>query len=87
MGRGSFITASKTVTVVRARAAGYVRMPVLIAVIDIWSAVVVEVLACSFNAIMETLTLDIAELLGWNIPASGTLSVAWGWWRWAVWLS
>ncbi|NYF89443.1 hypothetical protein RBB79_07805 [Tunturiibacter empetritectus] len=50
-------------------------MTVLIAVIYVGATVIVKVLARSLDAVMKALTLNIAELLRWSVPATWSLSV------------
>jgi len=60
-------------------------MPVLITVVYIGSTMVIDVLTRSFDAVVVALTLNVAELLRWNVPAAWRLPVCLR--RWAVWLS
>ena len=63
-----FVAATETVTVVGLGTVWNMRMTKLIAVVDIWSAVIVVVLACAFNAVVKTLALDVAKLLRRTVP-------------------
>jgi hypothetical protein len=49
---------------------------ILIAVIHVGTAVVLEILAGTINAITEALTLDFAILARWGIPSAGTATIA-----------
>ncbi len=74
------VTAAEAFAIVGAHAALDARMAELIAILDVRLAMVVEIFASAFNAIMETLPLNIAELLRRRVPP--TLSISWG--RWAL---
>ena len=50
-------------------------MPVLIAIVDVGSAMVVVVLAGAFDTVMVSLPLDITKLLWWYVPAVVMITV------------
>jgi hypothetical protein len=75
VGHGYVITAAETIAVILAGARRNVGMSELFAIIDVWPAVVVEVASCAFDAIVESLPLDVAELLGRRVPATRSLSI------------
>ncbi|WP_221272753.1 hypothetical protein [Tunturiibacter gelidoferens] len=52
-------------------------MTVLVAIIYVGPAMIVEIFAGSFDAIMVALPLNVAELLRWNVPSGWSLPVAW----------
>ena len=54
-------------------------MTILVAIVYVGSTMIIKVLTCSFDAIVVTLTLDIAELLRRNVPATWCLSITWRW--------
>jgi hypothetical protein len=72
------VAATKSFTIVCTRAAFYVRVTILIAIVYVRPTMIVEVLPCSFDAIMITLTLNVLELLRRSVPATG-LSITWCW--------
>jgi hypothetical protein len=62
------VTAAESLTILAAKAAGYVRMAELLAILYIRTAMVTEVLAGSFDAVMKTTALNILEFLRRNVP-------------------
>lgn len=64
------IATAKAFAVVGPRAVRNMWMTILIAVVDVWSAMVVVVFARAFDAIVKTLALDIAKLLRGSIPCA-----------------
>src|ERR1700759_964508 len=71
----SFIAATEAFTIVVPCARRDVRMTVLITVVYVGPAVIVEVFTCSLDAVVVALALNVAELLGRNVPTSWSLSV------------
>jgi len=75
---GNLVPAAESIAVVLSRTWRDMRMTVLIAIVHVRPAVVIEVLASSFDAIVEALTLDIAKLLRWCVPSTRSLIItAW----------
>jgi hypothetical protein len=75
---GFVVAAAESLAIVVSRTSLNMRMTVFVTVVHVWLAVVVEVLASSFDAIVEALTLDIAKLLRWCIPSTPPLIItAW----------
>jgi hypothetical protein len=72
---GFVVAAAESLAIVMSRTCLNMRMTELITVIHVWLAVVVEVLASSFDSIVEALTLDIAKLLRWCIPSTRPLII------------
>jgi hypothetical protein len=70
-----FIAATKALSIVSLGAWRSVRMTVLIAIVDVWPAVVVVILASALDTIVISLTLDFAELLWWGIPTAVSVMV------------
>jgi hypothetical protein len=62
------VTAAEALAILATKAAGYVRMAELLAILYIRTAVVTEVLAGSFDAVMKTTALNIAEFLRRSVP-------------------
>src|ERR1700722_5333638 len=73
---GFVVAAAESLAIVVSRTSLNMRMTVFITVVHVRLAVVVEVLASSFDAIVEALTLDIAKLLRWCIPFTPSLIIA-----------
>jgi len=67
---GCVIAVMETVPVVIPRAFRNVGVAELIPAFDIGRAVMIEVLAGSFNAVVETLTLDFAEFARGGVPSA-----------------
>jgi hypothetical protein len=75
---GDLVPAAESLAVVMSRTCLNMRMTVLITVVHVWLAVVVQVLAGSFDAVVKALTLNIAKLLRWCIPSTRSLIItAW----------
>ncbi len=72
---GGFISASKAFTVRISLVARYVRMTVLVAIVHVRSAVIINILACSFDPIVKALPLGFAPILRWRIPTATILSI------------
>jgi len=53
--------------------ARYARMTELIAIVHVWPAVIVEVLSCAFDSIVEALPLGLMQILWRHIPATAIL--------------
>ena len=70
-----FIAAAKTFAVVSLGTVWNMGMTILVPVVDIRSAVIVVVFARALNAVVKTLTLDIAKLLRRSVPGA-VLSVS-----------
>jgi len=68
MGSRPFISLAETIAVVFAQITRNMGMTILIVTIGIRSAVVVEVLASSFDAIMKALALGLTKFLWGFIP-------------------
>ena len=69
-----FIATAESLPVVVPGTGRDMRMTEFVAIVDVRGAVVVEVLAGSFNTIVEALTLDVAKLLRRRIPSISVLS-------------
>ena len=65
-----FVATAKTIAVISLGAVWNMRMTILIAIIDVRSAMIVVILACAFDTIMKTLALDVAKLLRRIVPRS-----------------
>jgi hypothetical protein len=50
-------------------------MAILVAVVHIWPAVIIKILMRSFDAIVETLPLNLIQFLRRHIPAAAFLAV------------
>ncbi len=83
---GDVIAAAESIPVVATEGALYMRVTELVTVVDVGAAVIIEVLAGTFDAIMKALTLDLLEFGRRCIPsASGAVLVCAGWrGRWAL---
>lgn len=57
-------------------------MTELVAVVDVRLAMIVEVPAGTFDAVMKALALNLLELLRGCIPSAWALSVSIGRWAW-----
>jgi hypothetical protein len=73
---GRIVAAAEAFAVIPSRIVRNVGMAVFVAVLYIRPAMVVVVLASTFDAIMEALALNVAELLRRRIPAALVLSVS-----------
>jgi hypothetical protein len=73
------VAVAEAFAVIPSRVVRNVGMAVFVAVLYIRAAMVVVVLASTFDAIMETLPLNVAELLRRGIPAALVLSISRGW--------
>jgi hypothetical protein len=51
------------------------RMTIFVAPLYVRRAVMIEVFAGSFDAVMEALTLDVTKLLRWCIPSTRSLVI------------
>jgi hypothetical protein len=65
---GHVVATAETFTVVFSSAGRDVGMTILIPIVHIWSAVVIEVLACALDSIVKTLALNLTKLPGRGIP-------------------
>jgi hypothetical protein len=79
----NIVAAPESIAIVMSRTWRNMRMAKFVAVIHVRRAVVVEVLARPFNAVVETLTLNVTKLLRRGIPSTRCLAIA-GWWRWSA---
>lgn len=70
-----FVAATESLAVVVSCACRNMRMTIFVAPLYVRRAVMVEVLAGSFDAVMEALTLDIAKLLRRCVPSTRSLVV------------
>ena len=68
---GRFVSAAKALPVVIEGARRDVRMTIFGPAFNVRRTMVVEVLARAFDAVMETLTLNIPELARRSVPAAG----------------
>jgi hypothetical protein len=75
---GRIVAAAEAFAVIPSRVVGNVGVAVFVAVLYIRAAMVVVVLAGTFDAIMEALALNVAELLRRRIPAALILSISRG---------
>jgi hypothetical protein len=75
---GNIVAAAESLAVVVSRAWWNMRMTKFIAVVHIWRTVVVEVLAGSFDTVVETLTLNFTKLLRRGVPSARCLAIAGG---------
>lgn len=66
---GDVVAAAEAVTVGFALLWGHVRVTELFVLLDIGLAMVVEVVAGTFDAVVEALPLDVIQLLGRHVPA------------------
>jgi hypothetical protein len=73
------VAAAEALAVVPARVARNMGMTVFVAILYVRPAMMVEVLASTFDAIVEALALDVAELLRRRIPAAVILTISRGW--------
>jgi hypothetical protein len=62
------VAAAEALAIVGLGAVGNMRMTILIPVVNVRSAVIVVVLAGTFDAIVKSLTLDVSKLLRGSIP-------------------
>jgi peptide/nickel transport system ATP-binding protein len=76
MGHGAPIAAPESISIRFTLFRRQVRIPVLIAVIDVWLTMIVIVLACAFNAVAEPLPLDIVQFLRRRIPIAAITILA-----------
>jgi hypothetical protein len=74
---GAVISLAEALAIVLAKVARDPGVTVLIAVIHVRTAVIVEVLAGAFDAIVKALTLGLAELCRRSIPSAAVLAVTW----------
>jgi hypothetical protein len=65
---GHVVAASEAFLVVFSSAGRDVRMTILFSIVDIGHAVIVEVFAGAFDAVVKALALDFAKLRRWSIP-------------------
>jgi chemotaxis protein histidine kinase CheA len=72
---GAVISLAKTFAIVVAKSARNPGMAVLIAIIHVRTAVIVEVLAGAFDAVVKPLTLDLAKLSRRRIPSAAVLAI------------
>src|SRR5271157_4351005 len=68
MSHGPFIATPKAFAVFILQLRRHIRIPVLIAVIGVGSAVVFSVSPCAFHSVLKASALDLAEHRGRNIP-------------------
>jgi hypothetical protein len=69
------ISTAESLAVVVPCTRGNVRVTIFIAIIHVWPAMIVIVFACTFNAVVIALTLDILKFLGRCVPSTLALSV------------
>src|ERR1700677_280748 len=72
----NIVAAPESIAIVMSRTWRNMRMAKFVAVIHVRRAVVVEVLACPFNAVVEALTLNVTKLLRRGIPSTRRLAIA-----------
>jgi hypothetical protein len=72
---GCLVAATVTFAVVCPGTFGDMRMTILIAVVDVGSAMVVVILPRAFDAVVVSLPLDIAKLLRGRIPVTVAIAV------------
>lgn len=70
------ISAAECVAVVTADVAGDAWIAVLVAIVDVGTATVFEVLTSALETVLKAATLEVAVLAGWGVPTAGTLAVS-----------
>lgn len=71
---GHVVSAAETIPIIVTRRWIDVRMPVFFAAVHVWRAMMIEILAGAFDAVVKTLPLNVAKF-GWRrVPASLILS-------------
>jgi hypothetical protein len=73
---GHVVSATEPIAIVPANTRWHIRMAEFIAVIYVWATMIIDILSCSFNAIVKALALYIAELLGRLIPSARPRSLS-----------
>ena len=64
----AIISGTKSVPIILSKVVCNVRVPVLVAILNVWGAVVLEILPRAFDSVMEALALRLAKLGRWGIP-------------------
>jgi hypothetical protein len=68
MRHGLLVSAAKGLLVIPSHFARHIRMTILIAVVDVWPAVIVNILSRTFNSIVKTPALNVVELSWRSFP-------------------
>lgn len=78
MGNALLVTAAKSIPVRFTLFGWKPWVAVLVAIVHVWAAVIVEVLACAFDPVVKTLPLNILQFLRRRIPAAAILGISGG---------
>jgi hypothetical protein len=72
-----FVTLAESCPISLAEFTPELRVAVLVAIVYVWSTVILEISPCSLQSVVESATLDLVELTWRNLPIA-VLSVSLG---------